>query len=263
MSKRNIRLLIAFDGTHFKGWQRQNGFPTIQETLEDNLAVITNSPVTLHGAGRTDAGVHAAGMVANFLTPSAIPCDGLRDGLNSMLPKDIRILGADEPGDDFHSRFSAAGKTYCYNFFTGKVQMPMERLYTAHCKGLFNPEPVSRALEHIRGTHDFSSFEAVGSRDPEVRAERGAVRTIYRAQLEAYQNRADAWKFTFTGNGFLRHMVRNLVGTLMQVGSGRITPDRFREVVENKDRKQAGPTAPAHGLTLEKVHYDRLSELRL
>lgn len=254
--ERNIRLLIAFDGTRYNGWQRQENAPTIQEAIERKLAVMTASNVRLHGAGRTDAGVHALGMVANFRTRAAIPCQGFLHGLNSMLDPDIRILAADEADDLFHSRRSATGKTYRYHLCTGKVQSPLERLYAAHYPMRFDAGAIRMALSHIAGTHDFSSFEGSGSRDPARIGGRGAVRTIFRADLQPGPGRTEAWFFRFTGDGFLRHMVRNLVGTLLMVGKGTMSPDGFRAVCRGHDRRLAGPTAPARGLVLEQVFYE-------
>ena len=220
---RNIRLQIAFDGTHYSGWQRQNNAPTIQGAIEDALATMTTARVRLHGAGRTDAGVHARGMVANFATNATIPCEGFLAGLNSMLSTDIRILGVNEVPLEFHSRYSATGKTYCYSLFTGSVQLPSERLYCSHIPGELVPNRIRECLEYIRGTHDFSSFEGSGSRD--------------------------------TKHG---HMVRNLVGTLIEAGRKKITPRQFLSVLESRDRTQAGPTAPSCGLTMTKVWYEPL-----
>lgn len=259
MTERNIRLLIAYDGSGYSGWQRQKNDPTIQAMIEDRLAVMTGRPTTLHGAGRTDAGVHALGMVANFTTNSLVPCDGFLKGLNSMLPDDIRILQAAEVPADFHSRYSAAGKTYTYTFFTGAIQLPTERLYTAHFPGTFKDRLAAEALQHTHGTHDFTSFECSGSRDTSRDTGRGAVRTILRAALAPLPAKQNSWFFSFTGDGFLRHMIRNLVGTLMEVGSGRVTVEQFKTIMEGCDRRQAGPTAPACGLTLEQIHYRPLN----
>lgn len=259
MTLRNIRLLIAYDGSAYSGWQRQNNAPTIQGTLEKSIAVMTGAKTTLHGAGRTDAGVHATGMTANFETRASIACEGFINGLNSMLPKDIRILEVDEVDIDFHSRYSATAKTYAYTFFTGEIQLPTDRLYTAHYFCNLDVQQLIRALESIRGTHDFSSFEAAGSRDTSSENGRGAVRTLFQAELSPYTDKADTWIFTFTGDGFLRHMVRNIVGTLLEVGSGKITPGDFRSIFSSCDRKCAGATAPACGLVLKKVHYKPFS----
>ncbi len=253
--QRNIRLLIAFDGSRYKGWQRQADVPTIQGILEDRLSAMTGAPVCLHGAGRTDAGVHALGMVANFHTGSTIPLQGLQRGLNSLLPRDIRILAAEQVPPAFHSRFDATGKTYRYDFCTGEVQLPTTRLYMAHRPCDFDADTVCRCLEILTGTHDFSSFEATGSRDPGQEGGRGAVRTIREARCEAIAGQPHCWSLVFTGDGFLRHMVRNLAGTLIDAGRGRITSEDVAAILAGRDRTLAGPTAPACGLFLVRVHY--------
>ncbi len=258
MNQRNVRLLIAFDGSRFSGWQRQKNAPTIQGELEHCLATMVDSKVTLHGAGRTDAGVHALGMTANFLTRSAIPCSGFLQGLNSMLPTDIRILEVTEETLEFHSRYSATGKAYRYDIFTGKVQQPTERLYCAHFHSSLDMNKIKRNLKHIQGTHDFSSFEGSGSRDVE-NSPRGAVRTLFHVSLTPHPEKDDCWSFFFLGDGFLRHMVRNLVGTLIEVGEGKISNDEFSEILKRCDRQTAGPTAPAKGLFMVKVCYDPIT----
>lgn len=260
MTERNIRLLLAFDGTAYSGWQRQKNARTIQGEIEHLLQRMTGAAVILHGAGRTDAGVHALGMVANFRTRARIPCPGFHQGLNSMLPPDIRILEAAEVPPEFHSRYSATGKTYRYAICTAQVQLPIQRLYATHVPYPLDAVQIRAALARIIGSHDFSSFEGTGSRDREAEgfAGRGAVRTLYQAEFVAPATQIDTWFFRFTGNGFLRHMVRNLVGTLLLVGSGRTTPDEFAAILQNRDRAQAGATAPAHGLLLEQVLYEPL-----
>lgn len=261
MTERNIRLLLAFDGTAYSGWQRQKNALTIQGEIEARLTRMTGEVVTLHGAGRTDAGVHALGMVANFRTAARIPCPGLLQGLNSMLPADIRILEAAEAPDQFHSRFSARGKTYSYSLCTAPVQLPTQRLYAVHLPRTLAAPTIRDALDQIIGTHDFASFEGSGSRDRDAEGpdSRGAVRTLYRAEFTADATRPDTWVFRFTGDGFLRHMVRNLVGTLLLVGSSRLTPDQFAAILRSRDRTLAGATTPPHGLVLEQVHYQPLS----
>lgn len=255
MTRRNIRLLIAYDGSCYSGWQRQKNDPTIQAMIEDRIAVMTGETSPLHGAGRTDAGVHALGMVANFNTSSTVPCPGLLKGLNSMLPKDIRIIDVQEADAEFHSRYNATGKKYTYSFFTGDIQFPTRRLYSAHFPGKFDEAQTAEAMISITGTHDFSSFEGSGSRDISSGSGRGAVRTLYQAKISPVPAQQDTWLISFTGDGFLRHMVRNLVGTLMEVGSGRIAPAKFKAILEQRDRRLAGPTAPACGLTLERIYY--------
>jgi tRNA pseudouridine38-40 synthase len=252
---RNIRLLIAFDGTRFNGWQRQKNTPTIQGEIEKRLSVMTREIVCLHGAGRTDAGVHALGMVANFRTAAGISCRGFLNGLNSMLDPAIRIRAVDEVDERFDSRRGATGKIYRYTIFTGGIQAPLERLYAAHCPMQPNADAIGRALEHIKGTHDFSSFEGSGSRDLGRSTGRGAVRTVYHAGFTPEPGKPETWIFRFIGDGFLRHMVRNLVGTLLLVGRGKMSSEAFRAILQGHDRRLAGPTAPAHGLVLEQVLY--------
>ena len=251
--KRNIKLLLAFDGTAYAGWQRQKSEKTIQGVLEDTVQVMTGEHPCLHGAGRTDAGVHALGMTANFATGSSIPCQAFVKGLNSMLPSDIRILTASEVAPDFHARRNARAKTYWYNLSFGPVQLPTERLYSAHVFGEPDIRAMQQGLAHVTGTHDFASFEGAGSRDRGFSG-RGAVRTIMAATLErlGYEG---GLRFVITGDGFLRHMVRNIVGTLLEVGKGRLKPADIAAILAAGDRSQAGPTAPAHGLFLKEVLY--------
>lgn len=254
--KRNIRLLIAFDGGGYGGWQRQKNCLTIQEVLEKSLGIITNEPITVTGAGRTDAGVHAEGMNANFHTSSSIPLPGLLKGLNSMLPPDIRLLDVVDTDPDFHSRFNARGKTYRYDFFNGPIQAPHERFYRVHVPKVSRLEPINECLELLLGTHDFSSFEACGSRDKNITTGKGAVRTLFEARLEQIGPTPAHFSFFFTGDGFLRHMVRNMVGTLFEVGKSKLDSRQFAEIMAARDRNLAGPTAPALGLFLVKVYYD-------
>lgn len=250
---RNIRLTIAYDGTDYSGWQRQKNGITIQGEMERCLQIISNNPVSLHGAGRTDAGVHAKAMVASFLTESAISCPDLIRGLNGLLPRSIRILHGCEEPQGFHARYSAKAKTYSYSLFTGPIQPPMQRLYSVHFPYLSHQERIQLCLEKITGTHDFASFEASGSRDPNAPSVRGAVRTLLHATFT--QLSPETYQFQFTADGFLRHMVRNLVGTLLEVGQGRRTILKFEQTVQARKRSTAGPTAPAHGLVLEKIYY--------
>lgn len=251
--QRNIRLLIAFDGTEFNGWQRQKHDITIQGEIEKCLARMTNSDVMLHGAGRTDAGVHADGMVANFPTSSRISVDAFQKGLNSMLPFAIRILAANEVSQDFHSRFSAKGKHYEYKLFTGKIMPPAERLYALHVPYTMDFFSMSACMETLIGTHDFSTFENSGSRDKTKASRKGAVRNITTAQIDSTSE--NRYTITVIGEGFLRHMVRNIVGTLLEVGQGKRSVEEFRLCLEAKDRSVGGATAPPQGLKLKKVLY--------
>lgn len=259
MQQRNIRLVIAYDGTNFCGWQRQRNGPTIQEALEKTLGIITQETVQIHGAGRTDAGVHALGMVAHFTTTATMPASAFVKGPNSMLPKDIRILDAVDVPADFHARFSAQGKTYRYDFFTGAIQPPTERLYRTHFPCSFDPNRLHPSLDLLIGTHDFSSFEAVGSRDRTLTTGRMAVRTLFQAQCLVDPAHPEHFSFRFAGDGFLRYMVRNLVGTLLWVGTDRLSTEQFQDILAAKNRERAAPTAPACGLFLERVHYEESS----
>ncbi len=257
---RNIRLLITFDGTAYNGWQRQPHAPTIQATLENKLHLLCGEPVKVHGAGRTDSGVHALGMVAHFQTTVAHPLSAFTKGLNSMLPADIRILEASEVPVDFHSRYSALAKTYRYDFFTGRLMLPTDRLYQAHFPCTFNLDAVKKCLQHLIGRHDFSSFEASGSRDRTQKKGRGAIRTIFQADCIQKNSESERWSFVITGDGFLRHMVRNLVGTLWLAGEGKLSPAAFNDILQARNRCSAGPTAPACGLFLVHINYDGLAK---
>lgn len=250
---RTIKLLIGYDGTDYCGWQRQKHDHTIQGEIEARLAVMTTEEIFLHGAGRTDAGVHAEGMVAHFRTHSSISCPAILRGLNAMLPGAIRIYQAEEVDSSFHARFSAIGKQYEYSVYTGKIQPPHVRLYTLHVTSPLDFEAMKECLKLLEGTHDFASFENSGSRDKDDCSGRGAVRTIYEAIIR--KSAPDCFSFQFTGDGFLRNMVRNLVGTLLDAGRGNISAADFARILKAEDRTLAGPTAPACGLRLNKVLY--------
>lgn len=253
---RNIKLILAYDGTGYAGWQRQLGQPTIQQIMEEAIGRLTCGPVTLHGAGRTDSGVHAEGMAASFQTESLIPLSGLVKGLNSMLPEAIRVLAAEKVADDFHARYKATGKVYEYLFMATEVMPPCLRLYAARVRPPFAGAAVRLCLPMLIGTHDFSCFEATGSRDISIAGGKGAVRTIFTASLAEKEKEGGVeYRLTIAGDGFLRHMVRNIVGTLFAVGGGRLTPLDFQEILAARDRTLAGATAPARGLTLKSVMY--------
>ncbi len=250
---KTIRLLITFDGTDFHGWQVQPNAPTIQGEIEKRLAVIHNSHVTLHGAGRTDAGVHANGMVAHFHTDKTMDCIAFKQGLNSMLPCSIRILQATEEPPSFHSRFSAKSKTYLYCIFNGEILMPRHRLYTVHIRKKLDFSAMEKCLDLLVGTHDFASFETAGSRDPLFPGRKGSIRTISEAYIT--NKGGGFYCFTITGDGFLRHMVRNIVGTVLEVGLGSRSISGFKTAMSAGKRSAAGSTSPPHGLTLERITY--------
>jgi tRNA pseudouridine38-40 synthase len=250
---RNIKLLIAYDGTGFGGWQKQKNAATIQGEIERRLAIMTAGPVTLLGAGRTDAGVHALGMVANFHTDTTIPCRAFLKGLNSLLPPSIRILSAEDVADDFHARFSTKAKTYIYTIFTGPVLLPAERFTVYHIPFPLRFDLISECLEILTGTHDFACFEMTGSRDMCRQGGRGSTRTILAASLN--DSGDHHFQFSITGDGFLRQMVRIMIGTILEVGKGRMSIEDLRHTLQSRDRMQAGPPAPAHGLTLLEIFY--------
>ena len=253
MKTRTIKLTISYDGTNYCGWQKQSNTISIQEEIENRLSIILTAKIVVHGAGRTDAGVHAIGMTAHFQTKKSFSPTALAKSLNSMLPADIRIVECEEQEADFHSRYNATGKTYCYYIYTGKVQPPTQRLYAIHCPHDLNIDAMQQCLEILTGTHDFSSFESTGSRDKSITTGRGAIRTITHLSLAHEEN---SLQITIQGDGFLRHMVRNIVGTLLDVGRGRKTTEEFRSIFGARDRSEAGAKAPAHGLFLNKVYYN-------
>ncbi len=254
---RNIRLTIGFDGTEYNGWQRQKHAATIQGEIEKCLAIMTTSNITLHGAGRTDAGVHAEAMVAHFVTSTSISCQAFTKGLNSMLPEAIRIFAADEMPLDFHARFNAVAKRYQYTICTSRVMPPQQRLYALHFPYSLDFSKMQACLDLVIGKHDFSSFENQGSRDKDKPSRKGAIRTITQATLNSIDEHHQ--HFIFVGEGFLRHMVRNMVGTILEVGRGQMSVAAFHTALLAKNRSLAGPTAPPHGLTLKKVYYEKES----
>ena len=250
---RNIKMVIGYDGSDYCGWQRQENGRSIQGEIEAVLSHMTRGEIDLHGAGRTDAGVHADGMVAHFHTVARITCTDFCRGLNALLPSAIRIYQAEEVAPDFHARFSAIAKEYRSELFLGPVQPPRLRRYSLHLTSRLDLPAISNCLTLLQGTHDFSSFENSGTRDKTLTTGKGAVRTITLAHLS--QNGDTALALHFRGDGFLRNMVRNLVGTLLEVGRGKVSPGAFATILAAKERSAAGPTAPAHGLWLARVFY--------
>jgi len=251
----NFKLVLAYDGTRYAGWQRQKNQATVQGVVEEAIAVVTGKAATLIGAGRTDAGVHAEGMVANFLSVTLIPVAGLVKALNNNLPSDIRVLSAEIVANDFQARYKAKRKVYEYTFVVAAIMPPLQRLYAAHVTHPVDLSAIERCIPFLVGTHDFSSFEASGSRDRSLTNGKGAVRTIYAAGVQRAGSEEVVLRITLEGDGFLRHMVRNIVGTLLEVGKGRASPDDFAAILASCDRSRAGATAPACGLNLKEVIY--------
>ncbi len=243
---RNILLLVSYDGTMYHGWQCQPNGITIQETLHKAVEKITNRHVKLIGGARTDAGVHAQGQGVNFTTESLIDLRSLAKGLNSLLPLDIRVHSVSEVPEGFHARYSAKSKTYVYCILTAPYNSPFHGRYAWHYPYGLDVPFMDGAIKLIVGEHDFSAFK----KKDEVY--RSAVRKILRARV---RRRKDFIYIVLEATGFLRYMVRNIVGTLVLVGSGKITKDRFQEILESRDRQKAGPTAPAKGLFLREIQY--------
>jgi len=250
---RHFKLTIAYDGTDFHGWQIQANKPTIQGEIVDVLQRITEEKIYLHGAGRTDAGVHALGQVASFRTQSALSAEEFQRALNALLPPTIRIVVAEEVGPDFHARWSAFQKTYRYRLYRGKVVPPMLWRYVLHYPFPLNEDAMGDAAARFVGTHDFASFAAsTGSEDNDK--ERSTEREIYAAELARTAD-GEELVFTVIGRSFLRYMVRKMVGTLLDVGRGKLTPSDIERLYELKDRSKSGPTVPPQGLVMVEVQH--------
>lgn len=243
---RNIKLLLQYDGTDFSGWQYQPGRRTVQGTLEGALRKILKEDVKVIGAGRTDAGVHAMGQVANFKTHCQIPVPNLKRALNSVLPPDIRILEVEEVPTDFHARYSAKAKVYQYRILQRPDPDVFLRRYVWHVPFELRRDFLCASIELLRGEHDFSSFRSTGS------STKTSVRIVYEAEVRFKDG---LYTFYFRANGFLRHMVRNIVGTLVEMSLKDKTVEDFHSILKQKDRTQAGPKAPPQGLFLVNVIY--------
>jgi tRNA pseudouridine38-40 synthase len=244
---RTLKLTIAYDGTRFVGWQRQGSGTSIQGLLEDALAPIEGAPVVVHGAGRTDAGVHALAQVASVTLHAGLEEAKLQRALNAVLPPEVRVIEVARAADDFHARFAAREKTYEYRLLMAPFPSPFEYRYVWHVPFPLKLDAMRRALRALVGTHDFAAFQATGS----------DARTTTRELREARLDERDDTRIalTFTADGFLRHMVRTIVGTVVEVGSGRREAASVADVLASGDRARAGPTAPAEGLFLIRVGY--------
>jgi len=245
---RRIKLTVAYDGTEFAGWQVQPGLPTIQGELERVFTEIEKHPVHVAGSGRTDAGVHALAQIAAVSITNPIPLYNLKKAVNRLLPKAIRITAVEEVPEAFHPRFDAKRKTYEYRIVRSEVCSPFDRRYVHHHPYPLNVENMIALAPHFEGEHDFSAFAASDDRDVH---ERSKVRTIH---LSILKNQEDRLIYQVTGSGFLKHMVRNMVGTLLEAGKGNFTAQDLSDAFKNPKGK-AGPTAPASGLLLVAVEY--------
>ena len=243
----NYRLLIEYDGTRYYGWQRQPNQVTVQGKLEGVLSLMCGREVEVIGAGRTDAGVHARGMTANVNLETELGAEEIREYLNRYLPDDIAVLEVKEASPRFHARYNATGKTYCYTCFDGAVKPVFDRKYYTRLEEVPDVEKMREAAAVLKGEHDFRNFCV------NPRMKKSTVRLVDEIKIE---RDGGYLRYTFHGTGFLQNMVRIMVGTLLEVGCGRMTVEEVRRVLESKERCKAGPTAPAQGLCLMRVDYD-------
>ncbi len=248
---RTLKLTVAYDGTDYVGWQRQAGGASIQGVLEDALAPFEGAPVTVHGAGRTDAGVHALGQVASVRLTAAIEPGTLARALNAVLPAAIRIVSAEDADADFHARFSATGKTYEYRIVNAPFVSPFIQRYAWHVPQRLDMDAIEAATAFLRGRHDFAAFQSAGTDVP------SSVRTITDIEWTRGCGPDVPLVLRMSGDGFLRHMVRNIAGTLVEVGRGRWPAPAMAGILASRDRSRAGTTAPPHGLFLTAVMYHR------
>ena len=243
---KRVKLTVAYDGTNYCGWQVQPNGITIQEVLNQCLSEFTGEKIETIGASRTDAGVHALGNVAVFDTEMRMPGDKFSFALNQRLPEDIRIQKSEKVDADFHPRYVKSQKTYEYRILNCRFPIPTERFYSHFTYIPLDVDKMKEAASYLIGEHDFKSFCGTGA---QVKT---TVRTVKEIQIE---KSGDRITIRITGEGFLYNMVRIIAGTLMDIGGGLYPPEKMKEILEAKDRKKAGPTAPARGLTLMKIQY--------
>jgi tRNA pseudouridine38-40 synthase len=244
---RNIKLTIEYDGKNYLGWQVQPKGATVQGLIEEQLKRLTGETVHLTASGRTDAGVHAMGQVAHFKTQRPMDCSTIQRALNGLLPADIVILKVEEVDQDFHARKDCKSKVYEYRILNRSLRSVFHREHAWHIPQRLDLGEMRKATQRLVGEHDFSSFRSVGS------PTRTAVRRVIRAEWK--RNRDGVLTFEIEASGFLKQMVRAIVGTLVEVGRKKFSPDDFGAILESRDRTKAGPTAPGRGLFLKKVKY--------
>lgn len=253
--KRNIKLTLAYDGSEFHGWQLQPALPTVQATINAALRRITGDPdCEVYASGRTDAGVHALGQVAHFKTTSLIPCDGLRRALNALLPASVRVFEAREMPAEFHARWHVASKSYRYRLLRAEICPPFVWRYVYHYPFPLAVVAMQTAARLFVGDHDFTSFSAVSSEEEADEGVKNPVRTILYSELSE-DRAADELVYEIRGRSFLRHMVRKILGTLLEVGKGRLAVEDIPGIFEARDRTRSGPTVPPSGLYLVEVEY--------
>lgn len=243
---KNVKLTIEYDGTNYHGWQYQEDVPSIQEEIEKALKEVTGQYIDIFGSGRTDAGVHAKGQVANFYTVSKLPTERFKYALNMRLPRDIIIVDSEEVDLDFHSRFSAKRKQYKYIIWNNSVPSAINRNYTYHIINKLDIDEMKKASDYLIGTHDFRSFMTKGT------IVKDTIRTIHSINIKKSDNFIE---IIIEGSSFLRSMIRIIVGTLIMVGNGKLKKESLPNIILGKKRCLSGPTAPPQGLYLEKVYY--------
>jgi tRNA pseudouridine38-40 synthase len=243
----NFKIIIEYDGTAYHGWQRQATDRTIQGEIENALMTMTGNKITVIGSGRTDAGVHAYGQVANFRCNTSLGPEVFQNGLNSLLPEDIVIRSCESVSEKFHARYDAQSKTYHYRMLNRRLPIAIFRQYAWHIRKKLDLNAMEIALRYIVGRHDFKAFEGSGS------PRESTVRCVMNSDL--VETEEGYLVLRIEGDGFLRFMVRNIVGTLVDAGLGKITPFDVERILASKDRNLAGITAPAHGLFLMEVKY--------
>jgi tRNA pseudouridine38-40 synthase len=241
-------MVLQYDGTGYHGWQRQKDAPTVQGFLEDRLHQLTGERITVIGSGRTDAGVHALHQVCHFKTRTKLDCETIRKGMNALIPPDIFITSVDEAPLDFHARYSAKSKVYEYRLLNRTDPDLFRRFYSWHLPAALDTDEMARCVSALSGRHDFSSFRSSGSGNV------NPVRDMIKAEIHVEQD--DFLRFVFEADGFLRHMVRNIVGTVVDVGRKKTGFNEFMDIFRARDRRLAGVKAPPHGLFLVKVRYE-------
>ncbi len=254
---RNFKMILQYEGTRYQGWQRQESTDnTIQGKLEALLTKMTGQKTEVQGSGRTDAGVHAMGQVANFHSDVAMDAREIMEYMNVYLPEDIAVIALEEAPERFHSRLNAKGKTYCYRVVNDSVPRVFDRKYVHVVKEQLDVEAMERAAAYLQGTHDFKAFTS------NRKSKKSTIRTLDAIRIErtasvsmGMQNGEDEIRFWYSGNGFLYHMVRIITGTLLEVGRHKRNPEEIAEILAGGCREAAGELAPAKGLTLMEVRY--------
>lgn len=243
---RNIKLIIEFDGSNFCGWQKQPKGRTVQKVIETAISKSTGEDIIINGSSRTDAGVHAREMVANFFTNSTIPGDKFREAINTRLPKDVSIVKSEEVAEEFHARYSSKGKTYSYTIINRYERLSLGHQYLYHYRYKLDVNEMRKACKYFVGRHDFRAFMSPGS----------SIKTTTRTVKELYiEQNMDEIKILITADGFLYNMARIIVGTLLRVGNGKLKAEEIENIIIEGNRKHAGMCVPPNGLILEKVFY--------